>query len=311
MQERALETIPGSVKGTIPLPRFSKSLLLRDLSVDTSEPSSALLEVSCSYDLASSLRLLPGQENEEFAEYDEIPVDRAVSRGQCYCGRISHHGLLFLISRHLQDITTVETASGGSSIVIQTTFGRFKFYEQNEKSFVHFDRGTPSSNVDLVLNQKLEDILKAASGQYLVNKSIFNTNFVWQRCSGDLQVEDLATKQLFGIPDAVIYMKRSVLENWNRLERFSYAMLDAMKSVLDELDDLEVPSSILEALKKLPNWRRSIAEHGGLPLVDFSAEPADSLAYSVYVIDFLSHKMLEDLSVNGGLKYSLIFFSVY
>ena len=233
-------------------------------------------------------------------------MDRAVSRGQCYCGRISRHGLVFLISRHLQDITTVETTSGGSSVVIQTTFGRFKFYEQNDKSFVHFDRGTPSSNVDLVPNQKLEDILKAASGQYLVNKSIFNMNFVWQRYSGDLQVEDLATRQLFGIPDAVvIYMNRNVLENWDRLKRFSYAMLDAMKSVLDEL---EVPSSILEALKKLPNWRRPSANHDGWPLVDFSAEPADRLAISVYLIEILSHKMLEDMSIESGLKYSLFFF---
>ena len=182
MQARALETFPGSVpaKETIRIPRFSKSLLLRDLSVDTSEPSYSQFTVSCSYDLGSSLRLLPGQENEEFAEFDEVPVDRAVSRGPHYCGQISRHGLLFLISRHLQHITTRGTPSGGSSIVVQTTLGRFTFYEWNDKHFVHFYRGTCSSNVDLVPNQKLEDILKAASGQYLVNEFSYNKNFVWR-----------------------------------------------------------------------------------------------------------------------------------
>ena len=298
MQATALETIPGSVKGTIRIPRFSRSLLLKDLSVDTSEPSSARLEVSCSYDLASSLRLLPGQENEEFAEYDEVPVDRAISRGQCYCGRISRHGLLFLVSRHLQDVTMAETTSGGSSIVIQTTLGRFKFYEQNDKSFVHFDRGIRSSNVDLVPNQKLEDILKTASGQYLVNESSDNMNFIWRRCSGDLQVEDLATGHYFGMPDAVIYMNRDVLEIWNRLKRFSDAVVVAMTSVLDELEE---PSSFVEALKNLPNRRRN----GRL---EFNKEPADMLACCVYLCEILSDKKLEDWGVEGGFKYFLLVF---
>ena len=267
MQARALETIPGSVKGTIRLPRFSKSLLLRHLSVDTSEPSGERLEVSCSYDLASILRLLPGQENGKFAEYDEVLMDRTVSRGQCYCGRISCHGLLFLISQHLQDVTTAETTLWGSSIVVQTTLGRFKFYELNEKSFVHFDRGTPSlaSNVDLVPNQKVEDILKAASGQYLVSEP--NMNFVWRRCSSDLQVEDLATEQYFGMPNAVIYMNRNVLENWKRLKQFSKAMVDTMTGVVDELQE---PSSVVEALNNLPN------RHGGE--LDIGPGPAQKLA---------------------------------
>ena len=305
MQETALETIPGSVKGTIRIPRFSRSLLLKDLSVDTSEPSSALLEVSCSYDLASSLRLLPGQENEAFAEYDEIPVDRAVSRGQCYCGRISRHGLVLLVSRHLQDVTMAETASGGSSIVVQTTLGRFKFYEQNDKSFVHFDRGTRSSNVDLVPNQKLEDILKAALGQYLFNESSDVVNFVWQRFSGDL--EDLATRHYFGMPDAVIYMSRNVLENWRRLKRFSEAMLDAMTSVLD---DLQEPSSFVEALDNLPNRRRSSPNRDGRrdasEGVDVSEGPAKRLAYCVYLCEILATKKLEYMTVEGGLKYFFV-----
>ena len=300
MQATALETIPGSVKGTIRIPRFSISLLLRDWSVDTSEPSSAQLEVSCSYDLASSLRLLPGQENEEFAEYDEVPVYRAVSRGQCFCGRISRHGLLFLISRHLQGITTAQTTSWGSSIVVQTTLGRFKFYELNDKSFVHFDRGTRSSNVDLIPNQKLEDILKAASGHYLVNESSDIVNFVWRRCSSDLQVEDLAVWQYFSMPNAVIYMNRDVLESWNRLKRFSLAMIDAMTSVLDELEE---PSSFVEALKILPNRRPFSANDDGR--LRLSEGPAQKLSYCAYLCEILSVKNLEYVNIECGLKYSL------
>ena len=303
MQASALETFPGSMEGTIRIPLFSRSLLLRDLSVDTSEPSSARLEVSCSYDLASSLRLLPGQENEEFADYDEVSIDRAVSRGQCYCGRISRHGLIFLISRHLQDVTMAETISWGSSIVVQTTLGRFKFYEQNDKTFVHFDRGTRSSNVDLIPNQKLEDILKAALGQYLFNESSDVVNFVWQRCSGDL--EDLAIRHYFGMPDAVIYMNRNVLESWNRLKRFSDAMLDAMTSVLDELEE---PSSFIEALKNLPNRRCSVANHdGGL---DVSAGPAEGLASCVYFCEIIADKKLEYMKVEGKLNEVFSFFII-
>ena len=296
MQSRALETIPGSVNGTIRLPRFSKSLLLRDLSVDTGEPSGERLEVSCSYDLASILRLLPGQDNEEFAEYDEVLVDRAVSRSQCYCGRISRHGLLFLISRHLQNITTAETTSGGSTIVAQTTLGRFKFYEHNDKPFVHFDRGTRSltSIVDLVPNQTVEDILEAASGRYLVNESSYNMNFVWRRCSSDLQVEDLATWHYFGMPNAVIYMGRNVLESWKRLKRFSRAMVDAMTSVLDHLEE---PSSFVAALKTM---RRSSTNNGGKP--HFGEEPAERLACCVWLCETLAEKNVEELTVERELK---------
>lgn len=283
--------MPGSLKGTLRIPRFSRSLLLRDWPVDTSEPPTARFEGSCSYDLASSLRLLPGQENEKFAEYDEdIAVDRAISRGQCYCGRISRHGLIFLISRHLQDITTAETTSTGSStIIVQTTLGRFKFYEQNDKSFVHFDRGTRSSIVDLIPNQKLENILKAALGQYFMNETISNdgVEFVWQRCSG-YQLEDLATGNYFGIPDAVMYMNRNVLETWKRLQEFSRVMLEAMTSVLD---DLEEPSSFVEALGNLPN--RRLSRSGTSHEVDLTDAPAPKLASCVFLSETLSKKKIE------------------
>ena len=315
MQSRALETIPGSVKGTIRLPRFSKSLLLGHLSVDTtSEPSGERLEVSCSYDLASILRLLPGQENEEFAEYDEdVPVDRAIiSRGQCYCGRISRHGLVFLISQHLQDVTTAETTSGGSSIVVQTTLGRFTFYEQNDKSFVHFDRSTrsPASIVDLIPNQNLDHILKAASGlRYLFDakaakaaeKSGDDTKFFWYKFPGN--PEDLATELRFGMPDAVIYMNGDVLERWNRLKRFSKAMVNAMTNVLD---DLEVPIGFVEVLNKLPNRCRSSANHDGRvdagEGLDANGGRAQRLAYTVYHCESYANKKLENVTLEGGLS---------
>ena len=211
------------------------------------------------------------QENEEFAEYDEdVPVDRAVSRGQCYCGRISRHGLVFLISRHLQDVTTAETISGESSIVVQTALGRFIFYEQHDKSFVHFDRSTRSlaSIVDLIRvpSQKLGHILKAASGlHYLFDvkaakRSGDDTKFFWHQSPDNPEPEDMVTEVRFGMPDAVIYMNRNVLERWHRLKRFSRAMVNAMTNVLDEL---EVPSSFVETLNKLPNRCRSSANHDG------------------------------------------------
>ena len=79
-------------------PRFSKSLLLQDLQVD---PDVGRMNAgSCSFDLLVRLGLFPGQPNETLAEYDtKVPLDAVISRGNCYCGRISRHGFVFLVSK--------------------------------------------------------------------------------------------------------------------------------------------------------------------------------------------------------------------
>ena len=87
--------------GTVTIPHFSKSLLLQDLQVDLDV--GRMNAGSCSFDLMVRLGLFPGQQNEALAEYDtKVPLDAIVSRGNCYCGRISRHGFVFLVSKYFQ-----------------------------------------------------------------------------------------------------------------------------------------------------------------------------------------------------------------
>ena len=110
------------------------------------------------------------------------------------------------------------------------------------------------------------------------------------------------------MPDAVIYMNMNVLESWRRLKRFSNAMVDAMTSVLDGLEE---PSSFVEALNNLPNRapsRSGVNWNQDDGSVDLSPEPAPKLAHCVYLCELLAIKKLEGLTFEGGLKYSLFVF---
>ena len=90
-------------------------------------------------------------------------------------------------------------------------------------------------------------------------------------------------------------------------------MLDAMTSVLDELEE---PSSFVECLNNLPTRRHSSVKYDGtLDATRFSDSvgPAERLASSVYLCEIISRKKLEDanVKVEGGLKYSCLFKLVF
>jgi len=157
--------------GTLRVPRFSKNLFLSldnlSISTDSAEddgPDSG----SCAFQLMSRLKLLPGQDNEARAEYDAgVPLE---SRNNCYCGRISRHGLIFLISQYFQNATLeYNSQSSPSCAVIFTAIGRFKFYEIEDRTFVHFDGSTRSTYIDLVPGQQIDHIIRSARGQYIIH----------------------------------------------------------------------------------------------------------------------------------------------
>jgi hypothetical protein len=156
---------------TVTIPHFSKSLLLQNLEID---PNAGRMNAgSCSFDLLVRLGLFPGQQNEALANYDTgVPLNAVVSRGNCYCGRISRHGFVFLVSKYFQHMSVAETTNGGTCFILSTTIGRFKCYEIDDRTFIHFDSGTRSSNVDLVKDQNLEDILRTARGEYQVTSDL-------------------------------------------------------------------------------------------------------------------------------------------
>ncbi|KAF8799183.1 hypothetical protein BYT27DRAFT_6873048 [Phlegmacium glaucopus] len=241
----------------------------------------------CTFDLGSRLGLHPGQETESPVEYDDdVPIDHIVHQESCCCGRISKNGLVFLVSRHHQEITIGRKFPEAiSSVIMETSLGRFTCYTHKDRHFVHFDASTCSSNVPLIPNQNMDDILLSARGYYLISDATQSKNFVWRRCSND-SLEFLASGNFFGVPDAVIYMPRVVLERWKRLERFSRALHDAMISVLE---DLHEPTSFAIALQNLPEEHRSSLK--GIPV----NTTAERLAACVCLYQILSRKKLIEM----------------
>ena len=202
--------------GTVNIPRFSKSLLLQDLQAD--RDVGRMNAGSCSFDFMVRLGLFPGQTNETLAEYDtKVPLDAVISRGNCYCGRISRHGFVFLVSKYFQHVSVAESTTGGTCFILSTTIGRFKCYEIDDRTFIHFDSGTRSSYVDLVKDQSLDDILRTARGEYLVSNGDFPAEvdnvFEWHQSTGE-SLESIASGNFYGVPNAVIYITKSILQRW-------------------------------------------------------------------------------------------------
>jgi hypothetical protein len=238
--------------GTVTIPHFSKSLLLQDLQVD---PHVGRMNGgSCSFDLLARLGLFPGQANEAMAQYDtEVPLDAVISRGNCYCGRISRHGFVFLVSKYFQYMSVAETTTGVTCFILSTTIGRFKCYEIDDRTFIHFDSGTRSSYIDLIKDQNLDDILRMARGEYQLSSGVSPSEadnvFEWHRSTPGETLESIASGGFYGVPNAVIYMTKSNLHRWNRIKEFASAMLNTVFSVLDELEE---PAEFVSALRNPP-----------------------------------------------------------
>lgn len=229
--------------GTLNIPHFSKALLLRDLHEcpDMGRISSG----SCAFDLLIRLGLFPGQPNDALAEYDTaVPVGSVVSRGNCYCGKISRHGFIFLVSKYFQHASLAEVAGGGICIVISTTIGRFKCYEIGDRTIIHFDIGTRSSHVELITGQNLDDIFRAAQGQYLTEEPNSLRPSKWIRESAR-SLEYLATECFFSFPNAVIYMTKDTRERWTKLKTFAHALIETVLCMADELTE---PASFTTAM---------------------------------------------------------------
>ena len=280
---------------TVTIPHFSKSLLLQDLEID---PNTGRMDTgSCSFDLLVRLGLFPGQPNEALANYDTgVRLDAVVSRGNCYCGRISRHGFVFLVSKYFQHVSMAENMQGGTCFILSTTIGRFKCYEINDRTFIHFDSGTRSCYVDLVKDQNIEDILRTARGEYQVTSGVSPAKtdnvFNWCRSAGEL-LERIATGQFYGVPNAVIYMTKSTLQRWKRIQEFAYAVLDTVLSILDGLEE---PAEFVSAMRNLPP--DSDARPGDRFAMTTTAE---KLALSVFLYRVLSRKGI------GALTYECEF----
>ena len=145
-----------------------------------------------------------------------------------------------------------ESTTGGTCFILSTTIGRFKCYEIDDRTFIHFYSGTRSSYVDLVKDQSLDDILRTARGEYLVSTGVspaeVDNVFEWHQSTGE-SLESIASGNFYGVPNAVIYMTKSILQRWMRIKEFANAMLNTVLSVLDELEE---PVEVVSALRNLP-----------------------------------------------------------
>lgn len=278
--------------GTLKIPHFSKTLLLQDLPIDFD--AGRIGAGSCSFDLLARLGLSPGQDNEALAEYDaDVPFDAVVSRKSCYCGRISRHGLIFLVSKYFQYASVEKATGGGTCIILSTTIGRFKCYEIEDHTFIHFNSSLRSSYIDIIEDQKLDEILRTAQGQYLINFAPNGSRQrTWARASdrADREVERLATLNVFDTPNAIMYMTKDTMQWWIRLNIFAKTVIE---TTLDVLGGLQEPATFTTALNNLPNLG-ALADPG-LALNAATSTPPTKLAYCVMFWRDLSKKRLTNM----------------
>jgi hypothetical protein len=196
---------------TIKVPRFTRDLLSKDLSVDNAAQMGA---GSCAFDLAARLGLLPDQPNERFGEFDTFRKEQIIHKGDRYCGRISRHGLVLLISKHLQRIEW----EGGNSVVVLTDIGRFKIYEHDDCTYVHFDGSRRLATIPLYTDQMLEDILRAARGEYGFTSR--SGDIGWECISLD-ELDLIAVTEYLAVLRALIYMPGETVQRWELIREFS------------------------------------------------------------------------------------------
>jgi hypothetical protein len=232
--------------------------------VETTNANARMGAGSCAFDLAMRLGLIPGQPNAYLAIYDEMPIDDVTFRGNCYCGRISRHGLILLISEHLQSISAERDC-----LSLSTDIGRFKIYEENDETFVHFDGKTRLSAEPLIANQNLDEIMRCARGEYKFRGGQEDVGDVINKLLAASSKEDFAEKEVhcgwgkiseedleadtvqsfIESPNAVIYMSNETLRRWKDFEEFASAVVDAVTNVLD---DAKEPAAFAAAFAKYP-----------------------------------------------------------
>lgn len=218
----------------------------------------------------------------------DIPIENVVARGTCCCGRISRHGLVHLVSRFFQHASIQETSSGGTIITINTTIGRFKCYDIDDRTFIHFDGGTRSSSIaELLPNQDLDHILRITRGQYRTLGNLLFT-LEWQQID-DEKIPDVASTNMFGIPDAIMYMPKEKVVIWKHLRDFGKMMLACALRYIDTLQEPESFCSLAEQ-QKLPNFNP-----GNLK----PETPPERLAFNFYVCRVMSERVAIDMPPHG------------
>ncbi|KAF5323749.1 hypothetical protein D9619_012878 [Psilocybe cf. subviscida] len=270
-------------EGTLKLPSFTKDLLLNITGSTLTDAASRPTSGSCCFDLAWRLGLLPGQPNSGFMEYDEkIPIAKVVTRSSCCCGRISRHGLVYLVSHFFQHASAQEIPGGGTIITINTTIGRFKCYEIDDRTFVHFDGSTRSSPVtELVANQDLDHILRVARGQYLTTDKDTLSDVQWNT-DVEERIPYFASSNWLGNPNAIMYMPKQTVSTWKCLRDFGRMVLTRTLQYIDTLREPESFCRLVELHHTAASNRRIFK----------SETPPELLSWSLCMFRVMSEHLI-------------------
>jgi hypothetical protein len=213
-----------------PVPRITKALLSRQLSV---HPEAQMGAGSCTFDFTARLGLLQGQPNAHLAEFETFPMDRIIHQRDHYCGWISRHGLVLLISKHLQRIEHHDQ----SSTAICTDIGCFKISEHNDVTFLHFNVSTRES-------------LTSSCRRSSASPS------EWQVLLGKLWLHQLSLvcSHKHTLLSPLIYMPDETVQRWQVMVmvEFSMAMMVAMLAVNDSVREPVIVARALARYRLTP-----------------------------------------------------------
>ncbi|RHZ47020.1 uncharacterized protein CDV56_103078 [Aspergillus thermomutatus] len=149
----------GSTSGhiIIRIPRFPENVL--GLSTDYVSPSNRIFG-SGAFKLAATLKLLPGQANEGFAQIEDFGLHELVHDNYTYYSRISRRGLLKLLSGKVSRIS-----QEGNSLIVKTGIGLFTFNSVDGQRLVRYDASDRSTDVAM-FDVDFEDVQRCVSRRY-------------------------------------------------------------------------------------------------------------------------------------------------
>jgi hypothetical protein len=210
----------------------------------------------------------------------EVEVDKVGRYNDRYCGYLSRQGLVLLASRYATRVSMHTGPSGG--IVIDTSLGRFKVFEHDHRTYVHFDSGmrtpVPAVRADRQHTQHVPDmeaILKAADGWFFARKlyveAISLTPREWKE-QGSVPPIKIAILNVFQDLECSVFLPSKLAKEWELLAQFSS---DILQSVGLIFFDIQEPKRLVQ-LRDIffEGIRRKVWSFGGLSTPDDQVEEA-------------------------------------
>jgi hypothetical protein len=237
---------------TINVPRFTFDIIsclpfVAQQRCATSNSMSPTNYGSCAFDLAQSLNLLPSQEYGVLLPMVEVEVHKVSRYNDRYCGYLSRHGLVLLASRYAQRVSMASGTSGG--IVLDTSLGRFKVFEHDHRTHIHFDSGIRTAVPDVGVNKErhesmpdMDVIRRVAGGQHLVRDlyavpgKISTTPQEWTQ-PGSIPIVKIAIRGVLQDFECSVFLPTKVAKEWEQVAQFSRDMIQAVGQIFFSIQE--------------------------------------------------------------------------